>query len=162
MKVVTQRLTREQGVLVTVETTQGSAPRDAGAWMMVFSADVAGTIGGGHLEFQAIDEARRHLAGTAVEPVHQYSLGPSLGQCCGGIVRLRFERVGAADVPALAARLTPRLSPLALFGGGHVGKALVMKRFSPRGRGRAARIMKPFSHLTIVVREVETAAAAKA
>jgi large subunit ribosomal protein L22 len=44
----------------------------------------------------------------------------------------------------------------------HVGKALVMKRFSPRGRGRAARIMKPFSHLTIVVREVETAAAAKA
>ena len=44
----------------------------------------------------------------------------------------------------------------------HVGKALVMKRFSPRGRGRAARIMKPFSHLTIVVREVEQAAAAKA
>ena len=45
----------------------------------------------------------------------------------------------------------------------HVGKALVMKRFAPRGRGRAGRIMKPFSHLTIVVREVEqTAAAAKA
>ena len=37
----------------------------------------------------------------------------------------------------------------------HVGKALVMKRFSPRGRGRAGRILKPFSHLTIVVREVE-------
>jgi large subunit ribosomal protein L22 len=41
----------------------------------------------------------------------------------------------------------------------HVGKALIMKRFSPRGRGRAGRIMKPFSHLTIVVREVEAAAA---
>ena len=40
----------------------------------------------------------------------------------------------------------------------HVGKALVMKRFTPRGRGRAARIMKPFSHLTIVVREVEAQA----
>ena len=40
-----------------------------------------------------------------------------------------------------------------------VGKALVMKRFMPRGRGRAGRIMKPFSHLTIVVREVEEAAA---
>ena len=53
MNVVTQRLTQEPGVLVTVETTQGSAPRDAGAWMMVFSADVAGTIGGGHLELQA-------------------------------------------------------------------------------------------------------------
>ena len=38
----------------------------------------------------------------------------------------------------------------------HVGKALVIKRFVPRGRGRAGRIMKPFSHLTIVVRQVET------
>ena len=44
----------------------------------------------------------------------------------------------------------------------HVGKALVLKRFSPRGRGRAARIMKPFANLTIVVREVEEQAAAKA
>ena len=44
----------------------------------------------------------------------------------------------------------------------HVGKALVLKRFSPRGRGRMGRIMKPFSHLTIVVREVEEAASAKA
>jgi large subunit ribosomal protein L22 len=38
----------------------------------------------------------------------------------------------------------------------HVGKSLVIKRFVPRGRGRAGRIMKPFSHLTIVVRQVET------
>ena len=44
----------------------------------------------------------------------------------------------------------------------HVGKALVMKRFSPRARGRAGRIEKPFSNLTIVVREVQAAAAAKA
>ena len=40
----------------------------------------------------------------------------------------------------------------------HVGKALVIKRFTPRGRGRAAQIMKPFSNLTIVVRQVEAAA----
>jgi large subunit ribosomal protein L22 len=38
----------------------------------------------------------------------------------------------------------------------HVGKALVIKRFNPRGRGRMGRILKPFSHLTIVVRQVET------
>src|SRR3974390_2914503 len=44
----------------------------------------------------------------------------------------------------------------------HVGKALVIKRFSPRGRGRVGKILKPFSHLTIVVREVETQAPAKA
>ena len=41
----------------------------------------------------------------------------------------------------------------------HVGKALVIKRFSPRGRGRMGKIMKPFANLTIVVRQVEEAAA---
>ena len=40
----------------------------------------------------------------------------------------------------------------------HVGMAMVMKRFAPRGRGRSGRIFKPFSHLTIVVRQVEASA----
>jgi large subunit ribosomal protein L22 len=40
----------------------------------------------------------------------------------------------------------------------HVGKAIVIKRFHPRGRGRIGRILKPFANLTIVVREVEAAA----
>jgi len=40
----------------------------------------------------------------------------------------------------------------------HVGKGLVIKRFHARGRGRAGRIMKPFSHLTIVVRQVGASA----
>jgi large subunit ribosomal protein L22 len=40
----------------------------------------------------------------------------------------------------------------------HVGKALVMKRFRPRARGRVGRILKPFSNLTVVVREVEESA----
>ena len=44
----------------------------------------------------------------------------------------------------------------------HVGKALVIKRFSPRGRGRVGQILKPFSHLTIIVRQVEAQAEAKA
>ncbi|MHA1189606.1 MAG: large ribosomal subunit protein uL22, partial [Alphaproteobacteria bacterium] len=40
----------------------------------------------------------------------------------------------------------------------HVGKSIVMKRFRPRARGRSSQILKPFSHLTIVVREVEETA----
>jgi large subunit ribosomal protein L22 len=41
----------------------------------------------------------------------------------------------------------------------YVGKSIVMKRFHVRGRGRASRILRPFSHLTIVVREVQEEAA---
>jgi large subunit ribosomal protein L22 len=40
----------------------------------------------------------------------------------------------------------------------HVGRAIVLKRFAPRGRGRIGRILKPFSNLTIVVRQVEAKA----
>ncbi len=122
----TARLANEAAVLVSVDSAQGSVPRDAGAWMAVFADDFIGSIGGGHLELQAIGEARRRLAGATGEPLLRYPLGPSLGQCCGGVVHLRFERVGAADAPVLARRLAPHRLPVALFGGGHVGRALVV------------------------------------
>lgn len=121
----TQRLQRAPAVLVSVQATQGSVPRETGAWMAVFADAVVGTIGGGHLEFQAIDEARRRLAGAEGEPVLRVPLGPSLGQCCGGVVHLQFERVAAADMAMLHTRLAGHHPPVALFGGGHVGKALV-------------------------------------
>ena len=119
------RLATRPALLVSVHATQGSVPREAGAWMAVFDGAVLGTIGGGQLEFRAIDEARRRLTGGGGEPFQRHPLGPALGQCCGGVVELRFERVSASDVAALRERLAPALTPLALFGGGHVGKALV-------------------------------------
>lgn len=122
---ITARLARADAVLVTVHEAQGSVPREAGAFMAVFPDAVVGTIGGGHLEFDAIAEARRRLAGGGGEPVVRYALGPSLGQCCGGVVHLKFERVAPADVAMVAQRLAVHRLPLALFGGGHVGKALV-------------------------------------
>jgi xanthine dehydrogenase accessory factor len=125
---VLNRLAHEAAVLVHVHATEGSAPREAGTWMAVFPTEVIGTIGGGQLEWQAITEARSRLAGPptgdAETPV-RYPLGPSLGQCCGGVVWLRFQPVDATDIAALAARLAPNLIPLALFGGGHVGQAIV-------------------------------------
>jgi xanthine dehydrogenase accessory factor len=119
------RLARVPAVWVTVASAQGSVPRDAGAWMAVFADAVVGTIGGGHVEFQAIALARRRLAGETGEAVVRFALGPSLGQCCGGVMFVRFERVDAASVPGLRARLAQQHLPLALFGGGHVGQALV-------------------------------------
>ncbi|CAN5749805.1 xanthine dehydrogenase accessory protein XdhC [soil metagenome] len=123
-----QRLAVEAAVLVSVRSAEGSVPRGPGTWMAVFEDAVLGTIGGGRLEFDAIDEACSRLAGGAgaVLPLElRYALGPSLGQCCGGVVHLGFERVSAADIPALRLRLAGALTPLALFGGGHVGRALV-------------------------------------
>src|SRR5690242_6689506 len=119
---ITGRLAAQDAVLVTVDSVKGSVPREPGAWMAVFADAVAGTIGGGHLELQAIEEARRRLAGGGGEPVLRFALGPSLGQCCGGVVHLRFERISATDLAGLAQRLQPPRAPLALFGGGHVGK----------------------------------------
>ena len=49
---LTERLAREPAVLVRVAATEGSVPREAGTWMLVFAQEVAGTIGGGQLEFQ--------------------------------------------------------------------------------------------------------------
>ncbi|HEY1131837.1 MAG TPA: xanthine dehydrogenase accessory protein XdhC [Roseateles sp.] len=110
-------------VLVTVSRTSGSVPREVGAWMAVSRAGIQGTVGGGHLEFDAIARARTALDGGELEAEVRYPLGASLGQCCGGVVWLHFERLAAgADV---AARLPlPPLRPLALFGAGHVGVAI--------------------------------------
>jgi xanthine dehydrogenase accessory factor len=125
------QLANQPAVLVQVSSTQGSVPREKGTWMAVFSDRLIGTIGGGHLEYQAIAQARARLAGavTAAEADLRFALGPALGQCCGGVVYLRFQPVSASDIPALAARLgaaaLSALTPVALFGGGHVGQALV-------------------------------------
>ena len=120
-----ERLAREPAVWVTVDSAQGSVPRDAGTWMAVFGADIVGTIGGGRVEFDAIHEARERLSGAPRELLLRYALGPSLGQCCGGVMVLRFERVTAGDIPLLLKRLVGARQPVALFGGGHVGQAVV-------------------------------------
>lgn len=125
IKEVTTQLAREDGVLVTVEATKGSVPRERGAWMVVFGGRVVQTIGGGHLELQAIEEARRRLAGAGGDPVLRFPLGPALGQCCGGVVHLRLDKLSAADAVSLPQRLRQGDTPVALFGGGHVGRAIV-------------------------------------
>ncbi|RZI91836.1 MAG: xanthine dehydrogenase accessory protein XdhC [Variovorax sp.] len=119
------RLATEDAVLVRVTATQGSAPREAGTWMAVWADGLTATIGGGQLEFQAIDVARDILhGGRSVDEVMRYALGPSLGQCCGGVMFLSYQRISVADMPSLRAELVARLAPVALFGGGHVGAAL--------------------------------------
>jgi xanthine dehydrogenase accessory factor len=91
-------------VLVTVARAEGSVPRDAGTKMVVTRDSFSDTIGGGHLEWKAIELARQLLrdASPARPETHRrlerLSLGPSLGQCCGGAVTLSFERLTVADL----------------------------------------------------------------
>ncbi|MDR8771906.1 hypothetical protein FEP92_02290 [Burkholderia multivorans] len=170
----------ESAVLVTVAHTDGSAPREAGTKMLVTRDTARHTIGGGHLEWKAIEIARHLLKDGAHVPharrLERLALGPSLGQCCGGAVVLAFERLDVGDlgwITSLAKRvaagaatvrsvsfgpspsapllsepepaaaradcllwetggvslmtetIAPYAFPVALFGAGHVGAALV-------------------------------------
>lgn len=93
-----EALERGPAALVTILATEGSAPRGPGARMVVTGTGLKGTIGGGALEHRSMAQARAILA---LEPgswrVQDYPLGPLLGQCCGGRVRLLVEHL--ASVP---------------------------------------------------------------
>ena len=91
----------EPAVLVTVAAVEGSGPREAGAKMLVTRDAQFDTIGGGHLEMRACEMARDMLDMPAALPASsrrlaRFALGPSLGQCCGGVVHLAFERIDGA------------------------------------------------------------------
>lgn len=121
---------RDPAVLVTVAIVEGSVPREPGAKMLVTCDGFAGTIGGGHLEHRAIGMARAMLEEGGAVMLERFALGPSLGQCCGGIAHLAFERLDRDQAALLDARRdvdTVRVLALdadavqstwALFGGG--------------------------------------------
>ncbi len=112
------------GVLITVEETQGSAPREAGTAMWVDARGIQGTIGGGKLEFQAIEQARKLLDDPDRSEVTQkYALGPLLEQCCGGSVVLKLTKKPVTEREALL-RDSRLFAPLYMFGAGHVGRAV--------------------------------------
>jgi xanthine dehydrogenase accessory factor len=90
--------------MVTVAATRGSTPREAGARLFVHpDGSFTGTIGGGTLEWRAIALAQAALASgdAAGARLHRFTLGPDLGQCCGGDVQLLVELMGAAQTAAV-------------------------------------------------------------
>jgi xanthine dehydrogenase accessory factor len=93
-------------VRVVVASMRGSAPRDPGASLLVTPDTIEGTIGGGHLEFEAIQIARAFLTADQRQPavqIRQLILGEDLRQCCGGAVQLWLERFTASDLTMLQA-----------------------------------------------------------
>jgi len=111
-------------VLVSVDSIVGSTPREPGARMIVTEQNFYGTIGGGNLEYQACRIARNQLQQDIEDGLQRFPLGAGLGQCCGGLVNLMFERLGPDSDWAGIAEEDEDIE-LYLFGAGHVGSALV-------------------------------------
>ncbi|WP_369212496.1 xanthine dehydrogenase accessory protein XdhC [Streptomyces flavofungini] len=111
------RARRESGVLVTVVTVRGHAPRDAGAKLVVGHSETWGSIGGGNVEAVSIDRAREMLAAGKAEPeLMDFALNDKVTnqhgvQCCGGTVSVLLEPL-------------PVVRAVAIFGVGHVGLEL--------------------------------------
>lgn len=104
-------------IRVRVLRALGSTPREEGAEMFVGLETLQGTIGGGQLEYMAIDRARQMLRRGEDSAQMDVPLGPQIGQCCGGRVWLGLDR----------GEPTPQTLPRALiFGAGHVGRALAL------------------------------------
>ncbi len=135
--------------MISVVKVEGSAPREAGARIVVTPLGFHGTIGGGTLEWQAIAKAQALLGKPTQHKLSTHSLGPDLGQCCGGRVQLVTEVFARSDLAAakdfagreetgvfvvtgriVAADLSEQFGDssrkLYLFGAGHVGRALVL------------------------------------
>jgi xanthine dehydrogenase accessory factor len=123
-----QTLTARHGRVarVVVAGSDGSVPREAGAGMLVWATGQSGTIGGGALEWQATLDARNRLTDTQSR-FERIPLGPALGQCCGGAVRLLTEVFDTANLPDL-----PDVQDGALFaravGGGDIAPPLSVSR----------------------------------
>ena len=109
---------------VVVAEVAGSAPREAGAAMLVWDGGQSGTIGGGALEYAA---AARALARAGLT---RHALGPDLGQCCGGRVHLLTEHFDAA---ALA-----RVPDAGLYARGPGAMPLAVRRALAAARGQGA------------------------
>ena len=104
----------ESYVLLTVLETKGSTPRDTGTKMVVTDNQLYDTIGGGALEFAAIQKARELLSeGKQTQETMTFNLSKDLKQCCGGVVSVFFEVFLTNDFK------------IVLFGAGHIGTALI-------------------------------------
>ncbi len=114
-------------VKVEIVVADGSTPREKGAWMLVSPAASFRTIGGGQLEYMAMDHARTMLREGGDADRIAVPLGPEIGQCCGGRVELDMTRIGEELAGKLIAELDRDLAGqphVYLFGAGHVGNAL--------------------------------------
>lgn len=119
----------EPAIHVRLTGVRGSSPREAGAEMFVSASGLYGTIGGGQLEYMAVDKARAMLRAGETAAVMDVPLGPEIGQCCGGQVTLALTAMTKADRNAALVADAERRAAMPhvyVLGAGHVGRALAV------------------------------------
>jgi len=116
-------------ICAELASVRGSSPRAAGTRMLIGAHGVFGTIGGGALEYMAIERARRMLDRGEGLPVDMdVPLGPEIGQCCGGRVAVRLALMATHEAKEFARELAgaeAQRPVVMVYGAGHVGRALV-------------------------------------
>ncbi|MBD8063898.1 xanthine dehydrogenase accessory protein XdhC [Devosia sp. PTR5] len=108
-------------------SVRGSSPREQGTFMLVAPDALFGTIGGGALEYMVIEHARRLIAEGRAEEAMDVPLGPEIGQCCGGRVRVDLRFADASVRKSLLERAAAddeSRPSVFVFGAGHVGRVL--------------------------------------
>ena len=116
---------------VVIAAFDGSSPREVGAAMLVWQGGQSGTIGGGALEWQATAQAHEALA-TGISRFDRQALGPSLGQCCGGVVSLLTEVYNIARLSGVIAPVIARALP----GVGRPDMPMAVARLLATARGQ--------------------------
>ena len=115
-------------VKAKVMNALGSTPNKINDFMLIAENDIFGTIGGGTLEFQIINEAKKLLINNNKENSLKIPLGPGIGQCCGGFVEIKltahsnFKNAIKNEIFDESNKLD-----LYIFGAGYIGQSLITK-----------------------------------
>ena len=123
---------KQKMILAKIISTKGSSPRDENTYMIISKSKFFGTIGGGELEFQVIKNSLSILKSDSDNiKIIDFPLGPLLGQCCGGYVKVELKKYlnGKTLIKEndLKNSIMKNNINLYIFGAGHVGKAIIDK-----------------------------------
>ena len=115
-------------VKAKILNTLGSTPNRINDFMLIAENDIFGTIGGGTLEFQVINEAKKLLISNKKNNKLKIPLGPGIGQCCGGFVEIRLTKhLNIKNAIKNEIFAESNKLDLFIFGAGHIGQSLITK-----------------------------------
>ena len=117
-------------IQASIVRTIGSSPRNSDTEMFISETDTLGTIGGGQLEYLVINHSKKMIAENIKKDILKISLGPEIGQCCGGKVEVSLLEMYEKDKRLALNRFDKKdknLPHVYVMGAGHVGRALALQ-----------------------------------